>query len=113
MIASNGDNYRAVSLPTVHQQQHVKSLYVCVPVPRLCFLPVLQLLGRADNAKDYIRRGCDRGYVETTLSGGPGVEDHVVRCDLIKSADTYRTEWKRNGTLLQLPPCWPHAVLQA
>lgn len=67
--------------------------------PLLCAVACggLQLLGRADDMKEYIRRGCDKGWVETTLSGGPGSRDHVVRCDLIKNANgSYRTEWRLN-----------------
>jgi hypothetical protein len=57
--------------------------------------PPPQLLGRADNVKEYIKRGCDEGWVETTLSGGPGHPDITVRRDMKKtSADTYTSTWK-------------------
>eukprot|EP00775_Hariotina_reticulata_P010125 gene10125-10283_t len=55
-----------------------------------------KLLGRADNVRDYIRRGADSGWVETTLSGGPGRSDHIIRCELVKSGDSYTTNWKIN-----------------
>lgn len=67
---------------------------------RLC----LKLLGRADNPKNYVRRGCNHAYVETALSGGGEGPDSVVRCDIIKSEedDTYRTGWALNGELFCL-----------
>lgn len=65
-----------------------------------------QLLGRADNVKDYIRRGADRGWVETTLSGGPGHADIVIRCEMSKTEQGYSTAWKINrecqGTTAQM-----------
>jgi hypothetical protein len=64
--------------------------------------PGLQLLGRADNVKDYIRRGCDRGWVETTLSGGPGRPDLVIRCELYKTeSNGYKTDWRINRECCQ------------
>jgi hypothetical protein len=56
----------------------------------------LQLLGRADNYKDYIRRGCDKGWVETTLSGGPGRPDYVIRCEMAKTDSGYKSDWRIN-----------------
>ena len=56
----------------------------------------MQLLGRADNVKDYIRRGCDRGWVETTLSGGPGSADIVIRCEMAKTDSGYKMDWRIN-----------------
>ncbi|WIA31719.1 hypothetical protein OEZ86_002595 [Tetradesmus obliquus] len=55
-----------------------------------------KLLGRADNVKDYIRRGCDRGWVETTLSGGPGSADIVIRCEMAKTDSGYKMDWRIN-----------------
>jgi hypothetical protein len=57
----------------------------------------LQLLGRADNLKDFIRRGADSGWVETTLSGGPGRPDKIIRCEMRKTAEGYSTNWRING----------------
>jgi hypothetical protein len=47
--------------------------------------------------KDFIRRGADSGWVETTLSGGPGRPDKVIRCEMFKSAEGYSSHWKING----------------
>ncbi|WIA11591.1 hypothetical protein OEZ85_011696 [Tetradesmus obliquus] len=55
-----------------------------------------KLLGRADNVKDYIRRGCDRGWVETTLSGGPGSANIVIRCEMAKTDSGYKMDWRIN-----------------
>jgi hypothetical protein len=61
---------------------------------------VLQLLGRAGKYQDFIRRGCDKGWVETTLSGGPGRPDHVIRCEM-SNTDGYKSFWRINGEARQ------------
>ncbi len=46
----------------------------------LCLLPIsLQSLGRQTRPEELIRRGCSAFEVVTTLSGGPGQPDIVVR----------------------------------
>jgi hypothetical protein len=65
-----------------------------------CCCCCAQLLGRADNIKDFIRRGADSGWVETTLSGGPGRRDSVIKCEMLKTAEGYTTRWKINSEWL-------------
>ncbi|KAI8462241.1 MAG: P-loop containing nucleoside triphosphate hydrolase protein [Monoraphidium minutum] len=56
-----------------------------------------QLLGRADNLRDFIRRGCDDAWTEITLSGGPGCTDWLVRRDIrIVSGHGYSSKWRLN-----------------
>ncbi len=43
-----------------------------------------QLLGRADNLGDYVRRGCRAAYVEVTLSGGVDARGHLRQDILIR-----------------------------
>lgn len=61
-----------------------------------------QLLGRADNLKDFIRRGCDRAWTEVTLSGGEGGRDVTIKRDisirrLPDGSRSYSSEWYING----------------
>lgn len=60
-----------------------------------------QLLGRAENLKDYIQRGQSEAWTEITLSGGPGKADIVVRRDIkqTKREETsgYSSKWRLNG----------------
>ncbi|PSC71853.1 Structural maintenance of chromosomes 5 [Micractinium conductrix] len=55
------------------------------------------LLGRAEDLQDYVRRGDDvhGGWVEITLSSGNPMRPHVVRRE-IKKADNSST-WRLNG----------------
>jgi hypothetical protein len=64
----------------------------------LLLLPLSQLLGRADNVKEYIKRGAVEGWVEVTLSGGPGQQDTRVRRTMKKEADgKYSSQYRING----------------
>lgn len=69
------------------------------------YLPAApQLLGRADNLKDYVQRGCDEAWTEITLSGGPGQRDMVVRRDIKQvrrddGSSGYSSKWRLNGEL--------------
>lgn len=72
------------------RKTHTQNPHTPTPLPA-------QLLGRADNIKDFIKRGADSGWVETTLSGGPGRRDSVIRCEMLKTAEGYTTRWKING----------------
>jgi hypothetical protein len=61
-----------------------------------------QLLGRAENLKDYVQRGCEEAWTEITLSGGPGAHDMVVRRQITQvvrddGATGYTTKWRLNG----------------
>lgn len=61
---------------------------------------LLQLLARADNVKDFIRRGEDEGSVTITLASGearPLVIYRRIRTDA-QSGGT--SDWKLNGMLL-------------
>jgi len=63
-----------------------KSSLVCALC--VCLGGSLKLLGRADNLRDFIRRGTDSCAVEVTLSGGPGSPDLRVRRTLEASTTT-------------------------
>jgi hypothetical protein len=80
----------------------VPLFWCCLSLLSLCghtlhYLYFIQLLGRADNLKDFIRRGADSGWVETTLSGGPGRPDKIIGCEMRKTAEGYSTNWRING----------------
>ena len=38
-----------------------------------------QLLGRADNVRDFVKHGCARGFTEVTLSQGPGRPAVIIK----------------------------------
>jgi hypothetical protein len=74
-------------------------------------LLLLQLLGRADNVKEYIKRDAVEGWVEVTLSGGPGQRDTWVRRTMKKEADNkYSSTYKINGETTALGCCRPPAL---
>lgn len=61
-----------------------------------------RLLGRADNLRDFVQRGCDEAWTEVTLSGGPNCADHVMRRDIRAVARDdggagYQSKWRLNG----------------
>lgn len=61
-----------------------------------------QLLGRAENLKDFIRRGCSEAWTEITLSGGGASRDMVVRREIRQVAREdgqagYSSKWRLNG----------------
>jgi hypothetical protein len=62
-----------------------------------------QLLGRADNLKDFVRRGQKEAWVEITLSGGEGKRDYVIRRDMRvareEGKETCSSTWKINSEL--------------
>ena len=60
--------------------------------PELC----AQLLGRAEDARAYVRHGAEEGFTEITLSGGAG-ERAVKVYHLIRSKGDRVSEWKLNG----------------
>ena len=55
-----------------------------------------QLLGRAEDARAYVRHGAEEGFTEITLSGGAG-ERAVKVYHLIRSKGERVSEWKLNG----------------
>ena len=62
----------------------------------------LQLLGRADNLKDFVRRGCQEAWIEITLSGGPGRSKIVVRREIKQqprddNSTGYTSKWRLDG----------------
>lgn len=65
----------------------------------------LQLLGRAEQISNYVRRGQSEAWTEITLSGGPGMRDHLVRRDIkLEFSEengerkvATRSKWKVNG----------------
>lgn len=59
-----------------------------------------QLLGRADNVKEYIRRGAEKAIVEVTLSSGdPNRPITVLRQMTYTEDKGGSSEWKLNGEL--------------
>ncbi|KAG1681380.1 hypothetical protein FOA52_007428 [Chlamydomonas sp. UWO 241] len=61
-----------------------------------------KLLGRADDLREYIRRGKTSAWTEITLSGGPTERDHVVRRDIkfetnSEGRPVCHSLWKING----------------
>jgi hypothetical protein len=72
------------------------------PLLRAPLRPIVQLLGRAENLKDYVQRGCDEAWTEITLSGGRGQTDMVIRRDIKQvsrddGATGYSSKWKLNS----------------
>ena len=57
----------------------------------------LQLLGRADNVRDFVRRGENEGWVEITLSSGNRSRPVVINRKLKASENS--SEWRINGAL--------------
>lgn len=58
----------------------------------------LQLLGRADNVKEYIKRGEESATVEVTLSSGNPARPIVVYRKMKVDKDSGGlSEWKLNG----------------
>lgn len=55
-----------------------------------------QLLGRAEDARHFVRHGKEEGFTEITLSGGAG-ERPVKVYHLIRSKGERVSEWKLNG----------------
>ncbi|KAK9808667.1 hypothetical protein WJX72_001584 [[Myrmecia] bisecta] len=73
-----------------------KSSLVCALCIGLAGAP--SLLGRADNIKDFIRRGENEGFTEITLSSGdPSRPVVITRHMRIVSGGTAQNEWKING----------------
>ncbi len=76
----------------------------------------VQTLGRADNIKDFVRKGAHSFWTEITLSSGGEGRDHVVRRTVTvrteRDADGQRRErheskWKINGAWMSCltAPC--------
>ena len=57
-----------------------------------------QLLGRAEDPRQFVRHGKKEGFTEITLSGGAG-ERPVKVYHLIRSEGDRVSEWKLNGEL--------------
>ena len=62
-----------------------------------------QLLGRAEDARAYVRHGAEEGFTEITLSGGAG-ERAVKVYHLIRAKGDRVSEWKLNGDPYNLYP---------
>ncbi len=60
----------------------------------------LQLLARADNVKDFIRRGEDEGSVTITLASGEARPLVVYRRIRTDAQSGGISDWKLNGMLL-------------
>ncbi|GFR42391.1 hypothetical protein Agub_g3263 [Astrephomene gubernaculifera] len=76
-----------------------KSSFVCALCLGLNGSP--KTLGRADNLRDFVRRGCHSFWTEITLSSGGEGRDHVVR-RTVKTwhdhgTDRYESKWTING----------------
>ena len=60
----------------------------------------IQLLGRADNVKEYVRRGAEKAIVEVTLSSGDPNRPITVQRQMTYSEDKGgSSEWKLNGKM--------------
>ena len=57
-------------------------------------LPAVQLLGRADQVSDFVRKGSSEGYTEIHLSSGQARPIIIKRC---MSSAHNSTEWYLNG----------------
>ena len=58
---------------------------------------LLQLLGRADNVKEFVRRGETEGLVEVTLASGESKPIVVSRSIRTDDATGGLSDWKLNG----------------
>lgn len=67
-----------------------------------------QLLGRAEDPRQFVRHGKKEGYTEITLSGGAG-ERPVKVYHLIRSEGERASEWKLNGELCP----WPEGLAES
>jgi len=61
---------------------------------------LLQLLARADNVKDFIRRGEDEGSVTITLASGEARPLVIHRRIQTNAQSGGISDWKLNGMLL-------------
>ena len=57
----------------------------------------MQLLGRANSLKEFVRKGQDTGVVSITISGGPGKADIVF--ERVMHAGDNKSTWKINGAV--------------
>ena len=69
-------------------------------------LPVSQLMKRADNAKDFVRRGSDSGWVEVTLSSSRPDRPIIIKRSM--NAKSNSTEWMMNGAALSISSLFPY-----
>lgn len=67
--------------------------------PCCCPPCCLQLLGRAENVSSFVRRGTREGWVEITLSAGPGRQPIVIKRSI--HANDNESEWQLNGGCLR------------
>ena len=58
----------------------------------------MQLLGRADNVRDFVRRGEREGSVQIWLNTGRAHPDHEINIKRILDARENKSEWKINGS---------------
>ena len=80
--------------PTHHPSGAGKSSLVCAICIGLGGSPFI--LGRSRDVGEYVRRGSQRGWVEITLSRGPGLPSTALRRDL--TAGSNASEWRLNGS---------------
>lgn len=57
----------------------------------------LQLLGRADNVRDFVRRGEREGFVQIWLKTGQPSPQHEVIIKRSLDAKENKSEWRING----------------
>ena len=69
---------------------------------------MLQLLARADNVKDFIRRGETEGSVEVLLASGEAQPVKVFRRIRTDERTGGLSDWKLNGTKTSLRLTCPH-----
>ena len=60
----------------------------------------LQLLGRADNVRDFVRRGEREGFVQIWLKTGKPAPGNEINIKRSLDAKENKSEWRINGTAL-------------
>lgn len=81
---------------------------VCCPLPKAIFRRV-QLLGRADSVRDFVRKGSPKGMVEITLSSGQSRPTVIKRH---MSASDNKSTWLLNGEDVGLEHLKPERLLE-
>lgn len=73
---------------------------------QLCFFAflliyniVMQRLGRSKDAKEYVRKGYDKGSAEVIVSGGPEGADYRIEREITKDG---KSQFKINGVCIWL-----------
>lgn len=57
----------------------------------------MQLLGRADNVRDFVRRGEREGFIQIWLNTGKPAPGHEINIKRSLDAKENKSEWRLNG----------------